>query len=204
MIVQNEHSVRTAAAGVERRLRLGGPAQVASGKHRHGLRPDARQLREEVVDRLQRAVCRGAEDLVAAILQLSRKQRDAQVDRLLKIGWQLRQHRETAGHMKAADGDPDTGGAQRASQIEGSRVLIRLYAREDDQAEMTVASESLDEPIDADAGVDLVHDRDVDGDLGSQGLAIGGIPEQAVEHRQRVRRDDRTHPLDDVAVVVVM
>ena len=34
--------------------------------------------------------------------------------------------------------------------------------------------------------------------------AIGGIPEQAVEHRQRVRRDDRTHPLDDVAVVVVM
>src|SRR5262249_47229087 len=75
------------------------------------------------------------------------------------------------------------------------------HAPQPNPAVAPIPSEQLP---DFDARVDLVDHRDVDGGVGSEHGALRRIPPQAVENRQRVRGDERAHPLDDVAVVVVM
>src|SRR5262249_15622944 len=71
-------------------------------------------------------------------------------------------------------------------------------------ADPAVAPKPSEQLSDFDARVDLVDHRDVDGGVGSEHSAFRRIAPQAVENRQRVRRDERAYPLDDVAVVVVM
>src|SRR5262249_7072149 len=71
-------------------------------------------------------------------------------------------------------------------------------------AEPAVAPKPSEQLPDFDTRVDLVDHRDVDGGVASEHGAFRRIAAQAVENRQRVRRDERAYPLDDVAVVVVM
>ena len=46
--------------------------------------------------------------------------------------------------------------------------------------------------------------RDVDLDIVAEDAALFAVERQAVEHRQRIRRNRGAEPLDDVAVVVVV
>jgi hypothetical protein len=55
-----------------------------------------------------------------------------------------------------------------------------------------------------DAGVDLVEGMDVEVDIVAEDAALGAILGEAVQRGQRVRRHRRAHPLDDIAVLVVM
>ena len=44
--------------------------------------------------------------------------------------------------MKAADGDGDSGLAERARDIQRARILVRLHADERDEAEIVVATKA--------------------------------------------------------------
>ncbi len=51
----------------------------------------------------------------------------------------LRQHREAAGHVEAADHDRNAGCAQRPRDVQRARKLVRLHADQADHAEAAVA-----------------------------------------------------------------
>ena len=52
-------------------------------------------------------------------------------------GGHVRQHRDAAADVEAADADRDARGAQRPGDIDGARELIGLHA---DQADQSAAS----------------------------------------------------------------
>ena len=60
------------------------------------------------------------------------------------------------------------------------------------------------EPLRPDARVRLVERMDLELDVVAEDAPLGAIARQAVERGQRVRRNRRAEPLDDVAVVVVV
>jgi hypothetical protein len=55
-----------------------------------------------------------------------------------------------------------------------------------------------------DARVRLVPDGDADLDVLAEDLALGAVEGEAVQRRQRIGRDRRADPLDDVTVVIVV
>ncbi len=55
-----------------------------------------------------------------------------------------------------------------------------------------------------DVSIGLVVSGDFDLDILAQHSALFAIEREAVHHRQRVRRNRRTEPLDHVAIVVVV
>src|ERR1051325_8435447 len=78
-----------------------------------------------------------------------------------------------------------------------------LRAEEQDHA----AAGFLDhprQPLRADARVGLVEGVNVERDAVAQDPALRAVARQPVQRRQRVRRDRRAQPLDDVAIVVVV
>jgi hypothetical protein len=79
-----------------------------------------------------------------------------------------------------------------------------LHADETDQAEAAEPLEVGDDLLRLDPRIGLIERRHVDGHVGPQHLALGGVDREPIERSQRVRRHDRTEPLNHVAVVVVM
>jgi hypothetical protein len=67
-----------------------------------------------------------------------------------------------------------------------------------------VPPESLYDLVRPYARRDFIDNGNVERNIGPECLARGGILEQAVENGERVRGYDRTHPLDDVTVVVIV
>src|SRR6202044_3052229 len=55
-----------------------------------------------------------------------------------------------------------------------------------------------------DDGVALVAGIDLDVDVGTEHAVIGALPHQPIDAGERVRRQGRAQPLDDIAVLVVM
>src|SRR5262249_5306829 len=86
----------------------------------------------------------------------------------------------------------------------GGGRLSRPHPASATKADPAVSAEPGEQWPDFHARMDFVDDRDVDGGVGSQYPPLRRIAPQAVENRQRVRGDERPHPLDDVAVVVVV
>ena len=124
--------------------------------------------------------------------------------RLADVVRQLRQHRQAAGDVEAADADGDAGLAQRAREIDRARELVRLHADEADQAVPAVALDLPDDGIRIDAGVGFVVGREDDLHVLAQHLPPGAILGQAVQGCQAVGRHDRPEPADHVAVIIVM
>jgi hypothetical protein len=106
--------------------------------------------------------------------------------------------------MEAANGHRNTSVAERAREIEGARVLVSLHSGEYDKPEIAVAAESLYDLVRPYARSDFIDNGNVDRNIGPECLARGGILEQAIKNGERVRGYDRTHPLDDVTVVVIV
>src|SRR5262245_32667290 len=106
--------------------------------------------------------------------------------------------------MEAADHHRHASRPERAGDVERAGILVRLHAHDPDQAEPVVPTKLREQLLDFHARVDLVDHRDVDGGVGSEHLALPRIAAQAVKHGERVRRNESAHPLDNVAVVVVM
>ena len=68
--------------------------------------------------------------------------------------------------MEAAYGHWDISGAERAREIEGSRVLVSLYSGEHDEPEVAVPAESLYELVWAYTRIDFIENGNVDRNIG--------------------------------------
>jgi hypothetical protein len=67
--------------------------------------------------------------------------------------------------MEAAHGDWNSGGAEWSSDVEGARVLVRLYADERNTSEIAVTPKAGEEHRHVNPGVGLVNHLDVDSDF---------------------------------------
>ncbi len=91
------------------------------------------QIVHEVVERLELVAIGGPQQVFQPPLGLAGEQGDAQVDRLVQLRRQVRQHRDAAADVEAADADRDARGAQRPRDIDGARKLVGLHADQADQ-----------------------------------------------------------------------
>ena len=197
--------IRTAAAGVERGVMIGRAFQVLRRQERRRRRFQPRQLVHVIVDRLRACHARRrARRVEAALFRFAGEQAAAHVERLLQIGLHAGQHGDAAGNMKAADHHRNAGIAQRPRDVERARKLVRLHADQSHHPEIVVAFELRDDVLDTHARVGLVRRCDVDGDIRTERLPFDGVAGQRIDRRQRIGRNGRARPLNDVAVAVVM
>ena len=90
-----------------------------------------------------------------------------------------------------------------AGEIERPRKLVRLHA---DQANHAGAGgmDAFGDAGDVNDGIAFVAGLDFDIDVGPERAVLRALHDQSVDARQAVRGDQRTQPLDDIAVPVVM
>ena len=149
-----------AAAGVEAGVGAEGAPHhvVRQMRDRHPL--DARQVGHEIVDRLQLPGERVAQDLVEpAFLGLAGEDEGAEVERLLHVRLDPRQHGKRAGDVEAADADRDAFLAEGGGQVERARELVRLHADQHHHAGAGLADRAGD-AAGMDAPVGLVDGDD--------------------------------------------
>ncbi len=195
---------RAAAAGIEGGVGAGGAADELPRQERARCAAEVRQIVHVIVQRLQLLGRGVAQEIVETALGLAGEQRDAHAARKVEVDGGAVEHGEAAGHMEAAHRDLNAGGAERLGDVQRARKLVRLHADQAEHAEIAVLAETPDQLLDVDACIGLVDDVDVDLDVVAQGLALRRIERQAVNRGERVRRDQRPPPADDVAIVVVM
>src|SRR5512144_2065529 len=106
--------------------------------------------------------------------------------------------------MKSADADLNASHAQRARDVHRPRKLVRLDADEADQAVTAVVAYLPDDLARIDPRVGFIIGAQSDLDILAQNLAGGRFRRKSVNRCQGVGRHDRTEPLDDVAVVVIV
>ena len=162
-----------------------------------------RKIVEELVDRLGRALRDIAQQVGHAAFRFAGKQIDAEIEGLLQIGRQRRQHGDAAADVKAADDHRQTELAKLAAEIERARILVRLHADQTDHA-TTGAADALGDPRNVDDGVALVASFDVDVDVRAEHAVVGAFLDQAIDAGEAVGWQRRAAPLDDIAVLVVV
>src|SRR5258706_14832245 len=104
--------------------------------------------------------------------------------------------------MKPANAYHHVGRAQFASDIHGARILVRLHS--DQKHDAASAAQPLGDSIRPDARIRLVESRDVHFDVIAQNAALFAVQGQTIHHRQGVRWNGGTKPLDDVTIVVIV
>jgi hypothetical protein len=82
--------------------------------------------------------------------------------------------------VKSSDCDLDTGGAERAGDIEGTRILVRLDANECKQPKIAVTAKLLEQFAHVNARVRLINSRDVDRNVRPENSALFAIGCDAV------------------------
>lgn len=140
---------------------------------------------------------------IEPVFGLAREERQPHRLCPLQVGIFPIQHRQHAGDVKAADRNLDTAGAERRGDVERARELVRLHADQHHHAG-TGGFDRARDMIGPDAGVGFVDGMNVDRDILAEHMTPVAIARQAIEHRERVRRNAGNRPLDDIAVVVVM
>ena len=146
----------------------------------------------------------GSQQLVEASLRFTGEERDAELHRVAKLRRNVRQHREATADVKPADADRDPGGDERPGDVHGARELVGLHADEADEPPSARRADLPDDRVGPDAGVGLVLDGDADLDVLAQHPPRGAVEREPVQRRQRVRRDRRSEPLDDIALIIVV
>ena len=157
------------------------------------LRFERRQILEIVVDRLQRPVRGVPQDRVHPPFELAGEQADAHVERHLRSacssGSMARQ--PDTWNPPIITGTPAARNGRAMSSARGNWFDCTPADAEQPNPPWRGTSEQL---LDLDPAVDLVDHRDVDRRVGSEHRPPRAIPRQAVEHGQRVRRNDGARP----------
>ena len=96
-----------------------------------------------------------------AFLRLAGEDEGAEVERLLHIRLDPRQHRQRAGDVEAADADDHALLAERRGQVERARKLVRLHADQHHHAGAGLADGAGD-AVGMDALVGLVDGDDLE------------------------------------------
>ena len=106
--------------------------------------------------------------------------------------------------MKSAYHNRYAGGTERAGNVEGARILVRLYTNQRNQPEVAVATKPLEQFRHIDARVRLINCLDGDRNIRSENLALCAIRRNAVHGGQRIRRNYCAPPAYYVAIVVIV
>ena len=106
--------------------------------------------------------------------------------------------------MESADDHRHPGRPQRPGAIHHARELVRLHADEADHAEAAVVLYLAGDTVHPDTGVGLVDGEDLDVHVLAKDLIFHAFLRDAEQAGERIRRQRRLPPLDDVALVVVM
>jgi hypothetical protein len=194
----------TSATGVEAAAGAEGAAGRFKRKYRRWHAIDARQVLQVVVERFQRSVGGGDDDIVEAALGFASVKRAAHVERALYVGLDARQHGETAGDVKSANDDSYAGLAQGLGDVERPGKLIGLNANEPDEPARAPCLDLTNQLVGADPHVRFVDGRDVDIDVWSENFPVRRVFGQRMQSRERIGGNQRLLPLDDVAFVIVM
>ena len=174
--------------------RIGGGCPCSDGKIVH-----------VVIERRELSVPRIAQHVIEpAVFGLAREEGNAQILRVAHVARHLRQHGDAAGNVEAADADRQSRGKERPRKIDGARKLVRLHADEADERPAAFLADHVDDPVRPNAPIGLVVGVETDVDFGSEHLALARILREAIQAGQRVGRYCRAHPLDRIAVVIVM
>jgi hypothetical protein len=159
---------------------------------------------EVIVDRLERPSSSVAQHFVEPPLRFARVERNAEVERFVERIRSFRQHREAAGNMESADDNRHAGGPQGPGAVHHAGKLIRLDTDESDHAKAAVVLDLASDLVRPNAGVGLVDGEDLDRDILAKDLIFHAFLRDAKQAGERIRRQRRLPPLDDVALLVVM
>ncbi len=164
---------------------------------------DRRQVIHIVIEWLELSRTSVAQHVIQPTFGFAGKQRDTHRARSVEIAIDAIKHAQHAGHVEAADADLKALIAQRTRNIERTRKLVGLHA---DQHHHAVArgTDHGGETAGADSRVGLVERMDLEFDVGAEHAAFGAILGDAIQRSQRIRRDRRAQPLDDVTVIIVV
>ena len=165
---------------------------------------DPRQVLHEVVERLQSPLRGVLKDDFEPLLGFAGKNGNAEIAREIEVDRLAVEHRQAAGDVESAERHRNARRAERTRDIERARILVRLHADQRQQPEIVVAAEAADQLRDVDAGIGLVDQVDVDLDIGAEHLPLGAVEREAIDRGERIGRDQRPPPADDIAVIVVM
>ena len=146
----------------------------------------------------------GPQQFIESAFSLARKQRDPEIHRFTQICRQVRQHREAPAHVESADANRDAGCAQRTGDVHGARKLISLDTHQTDERAAPTCANLTNHPVGANPRVRFIPGGDHDLDGIAERTPIGAVPGQPVHRRQRIGRNGRARPLDNVAVVIVV
>lgn len=176
----------------------------ALGRHqRYRCAFDAGQIVHEIVERLECTCCRIAKYLLDTTLRLAGEQRYAYGFGAVEIGIGAAEHADRAGGVEAADADLNAASAQRCSDIERPRKLIRLDPDQHHHAG-TGALDHARKASRPDTRVSLVVDVDFNVHIRAENGAFRTILRQSIQRGERIGGDRRTQPLNDVTVFIVM
>ena len=158
-----------------------------------------------VIERRELSVPRIAQYVIEpAVFGFAREEGNAQLLRLAHVARHLRQHGDAAGNVEAADADRHSSGKERPRKIDGARELVRLHADEADQRPAAFLADHVDDPVRPNAPIGFVVGVEADVDSGPEHLAPARILREAIQAGQGIGRYCRAHPLDRIAVVIVM
>ena len=157
-----------------------------------------------IVDRLQLAGRRVAQDFVEPPFRFARIEGYAKVERRFERIRRLRQHGEASGDMESADDHRHSGPPQGPGAIHHAGELVRLHADEADHAEAAVVLYLAGDTVHPDTGVGLVDGEDLDVHVLAKDLIFHAFLRDAEQAGEGIRRQRRLPPLDDVALVVVV
>ena len=195
---------RTAAACVKTRDHAE-RAPDALGRHvGTGRAFEARQILEIIVDRLERPRRGVAQNFVEPAFRFAGIEGNAEVERCFERIRRLRQHGEATGNMETADDNRHASRPQRPRTVHHPRELVRLHTDKSDHAKAAIVLNLTDDVVRPNAGVGLVDGKDLDRDVLAKDLIFHAFLRDAEQTGERVGRQRRLPPLDDVALVVVM
>ncbi len=142
-----------------------------------------RQILDVVVERPQPPGDRILQQLLEPSLGFACEDRHTEVHHLLNAGIPLRQHREGAGYMEAADRNVDAELAKLPRQIERSGKLVGLDPDQHHHADLSGLDRAR-QIRDAHLPVGLIDGVDLDVAIGPENPAFATIERDAVKASQ--------------------
>jgi hypothetical protein len=94
--------------------------------------------------------------------------------------------------------------AKPAGDVEGSRILVGLHPDQSHKAEVFISRKGLQQSGNIDTGIEFIDRLDVDIDVCTQYSARGAVDGNAVDARERIRRDHRSPPSDHIAIIAIV
>jgi hypothetical protein len=191
------------ASRVKARHRACRPDRANRRNERQRLIFDVREVRHEIVKRLELLRVSIVEHHLHPPFRFSGKERNAHRLRPMHIGIVPAHHAQNSRDMEPADPHLDSAIYQTLRQVERMRELVRLHPDQHHHSRARV----LDHPrqfLRPDPRVRLIERMNLDLHIRSERMPLLTIPRQPINRRQRVRRNRRSEPLDHITVVIVV